>query len=48
MSLTLSELFPTSFLSNKALEQSLGEDFRYVRTGIWFFIGPIILKLVMQ
>jgi hypothetical protein len=37
MSLTLSELFPTSFLSNKALEQSLGEDFSLCENGNMVF-----------
>lgn len=37
MSLTLSELFPTSFLSNKTLEQSLGEDFSLCENGNMVF-----------
>jgi hypothetical protein len=37
MSLTLSELFPTSFLSNKVLEQSLGEDFSLCENGNMVF-----------
>jgi hypothetical protein len=37
MSLTLSEHFPTSFLSNKALEQSLGEDFSLCENGNMVF-----------